>query len=130
MQLNSHSSSLSLVEYLKMLNNYRVMSTKTRLITTVSAILIVAVLVIVGAVTKAQTSQSYVQVILNLLNGQQYFGVPHVYQGDNDGAPTSQWPVYYGPSTASQYWGSVSSSINQPVLMMVPAQGSSASAMF
>jgi len=41
-----------------MLNNYRVMSTKTRLITTASAILIVAVLVIVGAVTKAQTSQT------------------------------------------------------------------------
>jgi len=106
------------------------MYTKIRLITTL-AILIVAVLVIVGAVTKAQTSQTNAQVvILNLLNGQQYFGVPHVYQGDNNSAPTSQWPVYYGPSTASQYWGPVSSSINQPVLMMVPAQFSSASAMF
>jgi len=41
-----------------MLNSYRVMSTKTRLISTASAILIVAVLVIVGAVTKAQTSQT------------------------------------------------------------------------
>jgi hypothetical protein len=71
--------------------------------------------------------QSY-QVILNLLNGQHYFGVPHVYQGDNGGTPTNQSPVYYGPSNASQYWGSTN--INQPVLMMVPAQYNSAGAMF
>jgi len=131
MQLNPHSSLPSLVEYLKMFNNYRVMSTKTRLITAVLAILIVVVLVIIGAVTKAQTSQSYVQVILNLLNGQQYFGVPHVYQGDNDGAPTSQWPVYYGPNNASQYWSLAGISSDQPVLELAPAaQTFSAGAMF
>jgi hypothetical protein len=118
----------------------------------VSVILLAAVLVIVGAVTKAQ--QPYTQVIMNLLNGQQYFGVPHVYQGDAGyvcgeagaysctfstcysfkiiyyycSSPRKQWPVYYGPSTASQYWGTTS--INQPVLELVPAQGISAGAMF
>jgi len=127
MQLKPHSSLTSLVEYLKMLNNYRIMSTnfsrhkimstKTRLIIVASAILIVAVLVIVGAVTKAQTSQTNAQVvILNLLNGQQYFGVPHVYQGDNDGSPINSWPVYYGPNDASQYWSHAGISSNQPVL--------------
>jgi hypothetical protein len=78
------------------------MHAKPRPITAVSAVLLVAVLVIVSAVTKAQ--QPYTQVILNLLNGQQYFGVPHVYQGDNNGAPTNKWPVYYGPNNASSYW--------------------------
>jgi len=132
MQLNPHSSLPSLVEYLKMFNSYRVMYTKTRLITTISAILIVAVLVIVGAVTKAQTSQTNAQVvILNLLNGQQYFGVPHVYQGDNDGSPTNSWPVYYGPNNASQYWSHAGISSNQPVLELVPHTPSWASgAMF
>ena len=120
-----------------MLNNYRVMSnkimsTKTRLIIVASAILIVAVLVIVGAVTKAQTSQTNAQVvILNLLDGQQYFDVPHVYQGDNDGSPTNSWPVYYGPSNASQYWSLAGISSNQPVLELVPQTPSWASgAMF
>jgi hypothetical protein len=62
--------------------------------------------------------QNY-QVVLNLLNGQQYFGVPHVYQGDYNGTPTSQWPVYYGPNNASQYW----SQGNQPVLELTPYLG-------
>jgi hypothetical protein len=104
---------------------------RPRLVITVSVILLVAVLVIVSATTKAQTSQPYTQVIVNLLNGQQYFGVPHVYQGDQSelfSTSTSQWPVYYGPSTASQYWGSTS--INQPVLELVPAQQNVAGAMF
>jgi len=114
---------LSLVEYLKTNNDYWVVFTKPRLITIVSAILIVVVLVIVGAVTKAQTSQSYVQVILNLLNGQQYFGVPHVYQGDYNGTPTNSWPVYYGPSTASQYWSQGGISSDQPVLELTPYLG-------
>jgi hypothetical protein len=98
---------------------------------TVSVILLVAVLVIVGATANAQTSQANTQIILDLLHGQQYFGAPHVYQGDQSelfSTGTSQWPVYHGPSTASQYWGSTS--INQPVLELVPAQGSSAGAMF
>ena len=101
------------------------MPTKHRLMIVASVILLVAVLVIVGATTKAQ--QPYTQVIVNLENGQQYFGVPHVYQGDDYGTPTNQWPVYYGPSTASQYWGSTN--INQPVLELVPAQTFSAGAM-
>jgi hypothetical protein len=106
------------------------MPTKPRLITTVSAILIVAVLAIVGAVTKAQMNQSHTQIILNLLNGQQYFGVPHVYEGVNYGLPTKLWPVYYGLNNASQYWiqGNITSS--QPVLELVPARGVAASAMF
>jgi len=120
-----------LVEYLKANNDYRVVSTKTRLIIVASAILIVAVLVIVGAVTKAQTSQTNTQVILNLENGQQYFGVPHVYQGDNDGSPTSQWPVYLGPNNASQYWSLAGIKSSQPVLELVPHTPSWASgAMF
>jgi len=69
--------------------------------------------------------------VMNLLNGLQAFYVPHVYQGDNGGTPTNQWPVYYGPSTASQYWSYISTSINQPVLKMVPSSQSwSSGAMF
>jgi len=68
--------------------------------------------------------------VMNLFNGQNAIYVPHVYQGDHQGSRTRSWPVYYGPSKASQYWLPLSSSINQPVLMMVPAQGSSAGAMF
>ena len=66
--------------------------------------------------------------VMNLLNGLQAFYVQHVYQGDNNGKSTKSYPVYYGPSTASQYWGSTS--INQPVLELVPAQSTSAGAMF
>jgi hypothetical protein len=101
---------------------------RPRLVITVSVILLVAVLLIVSATTKAQTSQPYTQVIVNLENGQQYFGVPHVYQGDYDGYSINQWPAYYGPSNAGQYWGSTS--INQPVLELVPAQQNVAGAMF
>ena len=104
------------------------MPTKHRLIITVSVALLVVVL-IVGAVTKAQ--QPYTQVILNLLNGQQYFGVPHVYQGDNDGSPTNSWPVYYGPSNASSYWSHAGISSDQPVLELVPqTPGWASGAMF
>jgi len=94
---------------------------RPRLVITVSVILLVAVLVIVGATAKAQTSQANTQIILDLLHGQQYFGAPHVYQGDQSelfSTSTSQWPVYYGPSTASSYWGTTS--INQPVLELTP----------
>jgi len=104
---------------------------RPRLVITVSVMLLVAVLLIVSATAEAQTSQPYTQVIMNLLNGQQYFGVPHVYQGDQSelfSTSASQWPVYYGPSTASQYWGSTS--INYPVLELVPAQQHVAGAMF
>jgi hypothetical protein len=108
------------------------MSTKTRLIIVASAILIVVVLVTIGVTTKAQASQTNTQVvILNLLNGQQYFGAPHIYQGDNYGTPTSQWPTYLGPNNAGQYWSLAGISSNQPVLMMiVPYQEVSAGAMF
>jgi len=69
--------------------------------------------------------------VMNLLNGQNAIYVPHVYQGDYQGSKTSSWPVYYGPSTASQYWSPLSSSINQPMLMMVPSSYSwSSGAMF
>jgi len=70
--------------------------------------------------TTPTKSQNY-QVVLNLLNGQQYFGVPHVYQGDDYGTTTSQWPVYYGPNNASQYWNQGGISRNQPVLELVSA---------
>jgi hypothetical protein len=101
------------------------MSTKTRLITTVSAILIVVVLVTIGVTTKAQASQTNAQVvILNLLNGQQYFGVPHVYQGDYYGLPATPWPVYLGPNNASIYWLQGHINSDQPVLELVPGLGS------
>jgi hypothetical protein len=79
--------------------------------------------------TAVTLSQNY-QVILNLLNGHQYFAVPHVYQGDNAGTPTNQWPVYYGPNNASEYWSQGGISNDQPVLELVPAQGGVAGAMF
>ena len=67
--------------------------------------------------------QNY-QAVLNLLNGQQYFGVPHVYQGDNGTSfpigPTNKWPVYYGPNNASQYWLKGHINSDQPVLELVP----------
>ena len=103
------------------------MPARPRLVITVP-VMLVAVLLIVGATAKAQTSQPYTQVMVNLENGQQYFGAPHVYKGDYDGYSINQWPAYYGPSTASQYWGSTS--INQPVLELVPSQYNSAGAMF
>jgi hypothetical protein len=92
-------------------------------------------LALISITTTAQfnttPSQYYTtQVILNLLHGQQYFGVPHVYQGDNGGTPTSQWPVYYGPSTASQYWSQAGISSDQPVLKLVSAQYNMGGAMF
>jgi len=87
------------------------------LITAILAILLVA---LIAATAKAQASQN-AQIILNLLNGQQYFGVPHVYQGDYNGTPTNEWPVYYGPSNAGHYWSSTS--INQPVLELTPYLG-------
>jgi len=68
--------------------------------------------------------------VMNLLNGLQAFYVPHVYQGDNNGNPTKQWPVYYGPSTASQYWSPISTSINQPMLELTPALADVGGAMF
>jgi len=131
------------------------MPTKPRLIIAASVIL-VAVLLIVGATAKAQTSQPYTQVIMNLLHGQQYFGVPHIYQGDfvhvsgetivyscgfsicypwetiyyYSSSPTNQWPVYYGPNNASQYWSQGGISSDQPVLDMTPLQGTTAGAMF
>jgi hypothetical protein len=86
-----------------------------------------------GLPVTANGSQNYqnYQVILNLLNGQQYFGVPHVYQGDNGGRPTSQWPVYYGPNNASQYWGLAGIRSDQPVLELVPySPGWTSGAMF
>ena len=105
-----------------MFNSYRVMSIKTRLIIVASAMLIVVVLVIVGVTTKAQASQTNAQVvILNLLNGQQYFGVPHVYQGDYYGLPATPWPVYLGPNNASIYWSQAGISSDQPVLVLVPS---------
>jgi hypothetical protein len=50
-----------------------------------------------------------------------------MYQGDNGSfpiGPTNRWPVYFGPSTARQYWlrGNITS--DQPVLELVPGPGS------
>ena len=96
------------------------MPARPRLVIAVSVVLLV-VLVIVGVVTRAQTSQSHTQVIMNLLNGQQYFGVPHVFIGK---------PVYYGPNNASQYWSQGFINSSQPVLELTLARRWSISAMF
>jgi len=81
-------------------------------------------------VNKAETNQSYPQVVLNLLDGQQYFGLSHAHQGYNGVVPTNQWPVYCGPSTASQYLSPISISVNQPVLELAPAQPLTSGATF
>jgi len=91
------------------------MLVKSRLVIT----LIVLLITLIAATAKAQTSQN-AQIILNLLNGQQYFGTPHVYQGDYYGAPARPWPVYYGPNNASIYWSQAGISSDQPVLVLVP----------
>lgn len=57
-------------------------------------------------------------IILNLAPQSQVWAVPHVYQGDYDGNPTSNWPTY------------VVLSSGQPVLMMIPYQPSTAGVMF
>jgi len=106
---------MHLVEFLKTPRN-TTMHTKPRPIAAVSAILLVTALVIVSATAKAQASQN-TQIILNLLNGQQYFGVPHIYIGYTFlGNVTTQWPAYYSPSNASQYWSLAGISSDQPVL--------------
>jgi len=115
---------MGLAQYLRVLGNCWVVPAGPRLVFVVLVVLLIVVLVIVGVVTRAQTSQSYTQVIMNLLNGQQYFGAPHVYQGDYYGKPTSRWPVYYGPNNASQYWSRGHIVSNQPVLELVPAPSS------
>ena len=58
--------------------------------------------------------------VMNLLNGLQAFYVPHVYQGDNGGTPTNQWPVYYGPNNASSTGAEVISSVTSPCLRWFP----------
>jgi hypothetical protein len=65
-------------------------------------------------------AQGIVVVVLNLLNGQ-YWGVPHIYQGviyggGNVGFLTNQWPKYYNPLVAGQYWLVSNTSSSQPVL--------------
>jgi len=69
-------------------------------------------------------------IVLNLLYGQQYFGVPHIYP-EGYISNTSlvyyichyvgqlKWPMYYGPSNASLYWAEGNLSSDQPVLKLV-----------
>jgi hypothetical protein len=98
-------------------------------ITLVVSIAFVLVMVTVLVLPALGMVEQY-KVILNLLNGQQYF-VRHVFQGNNNGVPTNQWPVYYGPSSASQYWAEGGISSDQPVLELVPSPSQQSSgAMF
>jgi len=113
-------------------------------IITISIVLLAAVLVLASAVTKAQSGQNNTQVIMNLLNGQQYFSVPHIYLGDDGGVPSACptaseellviyfcWPVYYGLNNASQYWSQGNITSDQPVLDLAPVYGAwRAGAMF
>ena len=72
-------------------------------------------------------------IVLNLLHGQQYFGVPHVYMGYYGFFPanvTTQWPAYYSPLNASQYWSLAGISSNQPVLELLGAALESSGAMY
>jgi hypothetical protein len=96
------------------------MLVKSRLVIT----LIVLLITLIAATVKAQAGQANTQVILDLQKGRQYFGVPRIYQGDYNGRPTNQWPVYYGPNNASQYWSQGNITSNQPVLELVPGPGS------
>jgi len=114
----------------KKLSTYWVVPAGPRLVIAVSVVLLIVVLVIVGAVTRAQTNQFHTQIILNLLNGQQYFGVPRVYQGDNSILLTKWALIYCNPSLAGQHRGQGGISSNQPVLMLVEPQGDSAGTMF
>ena len=88
---------------------------------------ILAILVLVAATAKAQTSQicTCTRIILDLLNGQRYFGISHVYQGDYYGSPTNLWPMYYTPLAISRYWSQSGISNNQSLLELVqgPASG-------
>jgi hypothetical protein len=79
--------------------------------------------------TATTLPQNY-QVVLNLLNGQQYFGVPHVYMGYYYDNATTQWPAYYSPLNASQYWSLAGISSNQPVLELMGAVPWSSGAMY
>jgi len=55
--------------------------------------------------------------VMNLLNGVTKFYVKHVYQGDNQGNPTNQWPYL---SLKGGYWSP--SNIKQPILDLVPIE--------
>ncbi|WP_449463370.1 hypothetical protein PQ610_03100 [Tardisphaera miroshnichenkoae] len=66
--------------------------------------------------------------VINLLNGNGALPSSYAYQGDNNGNPSSAYPVYYSSSGSSTYWGSAS--INQPVYEMVSSQAYSAGALF
>jgi hypothetical protein len=101
------------------------MLVKSRLVIT----LIVLLITLIAATAKAQTDQN-AQIILNLLNGQQYFGVPHVYMGYYDNNVTTQWPAYYSPSNASQYWSLAGISSDQPVLELLGPALESSGAMY
>jgi hypothetical protein len=101
------------------------MLVKSRLVIT----LIVLLITLIAATAKAQTDQN-AQIILNLLNGQQYFGVPHVYMGYYDNNVTTQWPAYYSPLNASQYWSLAGISSDQPVLELLGPALESSGAMY
>ena len=96
--------------------------------TRIKYVFTIMITIIVFILSSVVFGQGYTQVILNLQSWQQYFGIPHVYQGDQMGYPTNQWPWYYGPLTISQYWSSANA--NQPVLELVSSQQHSAGAMF
>jgi hypothetical protein len=96
-----------------------------------TALTVVAVLLLAVApalATTAQTSSSGDFNVVNLLNG---INVPVVFQGVYScNTSTSSWPTYYGPSKASQYWSVGGISSDQPVLELTPAQESALGAMF
>ena len=67
--------------------------------------------------------------VMDLLYGNEGWYVTHIYQGANGATPTSSWPVFYNGTEASQnYWGE--NGINQPILDLVPLQGTASGAMY
>jgi hypothetical protein len=64
-------------------------------------------------ITRAPGISIQQTIVLNLLYGQQYFGVPHIYQGC---IFNTRCLIYYGPSNASLYWAEGNLSSDQPVL--------------
>lgn len=68
--------------------------------------------------------------VMNILDGYQTWYVPpHVYQGDDNGEPTTNYPTYYNYNAAGSYWGS-GSAVTQAVLEMTPNSRWAAGAMF
>ncbi|WP_243675607.1 hypothetical protein [Vulcanisaeta distributa] len=115
-----------------MTHNSGINSLNTSLRRTVKIMIMIIMLIFIvfNSMVMAQQSQCNGVVVMNLTMVGQVWCTPHIYQGDYNGQPVGNYPVYYGPSNASQYWSLAGISSNQPILELVPPQTGSAGAMF